>query len=104
MCGVSKHTPGPWHADTRALGLNLAVVSPASGTPVANLDFTFRSAGEVKANAHLIAAAPDLLAALRMFYPGPCPVCPGDCAGANPPVMSCPIQMAGDALRKAGIP
>ena len=29
-----------------------------------------------------------------------CPVCPGDCSSANPPVMSCPTQAAVWAFRK----
>lgn len=42
--------------------------------------------------------------ALRLFYPGPCPVCSGDCGSANPPVISCPMQTARDALALASSP
>jgi hypothetical protein len=59
---MSKHTPGPWHyaecqmgtpfVDTESVGDLLAAALP--------LD-------EEKANAHLIAAAPDLLAACEMW-------------------------------------
>jgi hypothetical protein len=44
----------------------------------------------------------EVLAALKMFYPNSgCPVCGGDCAGANPPVLYCPMRIAGAALAKA---
>lgn len=33
----------------------------------------------------------------RMQWYG-CPVCNGDCAGANPPVLSCPMQQCTQAL------
>jgi hypothetical protein len=31
--------------------------------------------------------------------PPPCPICSGDCAGANPPVMNCPVQRENDLKR-----
>lgn len=56
----TKHTPGPW------------VLSPsypyrtndAHGQFVADTSYTLRAEEEQEANAHLIAAAPDMLAAL----------------------------------------
>lgn len=33
----------------------------------------------------------DLSAALAVFQSYGCPICNGDCAGANPPVMCCPM-------------
>lgn len=45
------------------------------------------------------ARAERLEAALRLFYPGAgCPVCSGDCAAANPPVLVCPMREARAAL------
>lgn len=62
---LSAHTPGPWkvgpHGDTvEAHGDDLLCMYETNGAddPV-NLPF--------KANAHLIAAAPELLAALKLF-------------------------------------
>lgn len=59
---MSEHTPGPWRAETNGAGYwdirtrqrGIASIIPFPGTP--SLD---------KANARLIAAAPDLLEALR---------------------------------------
>ena len=39
-----------------------------------------------------------LRAALRLFYEAPCPICGGDCASANPPVIGCPMIEARKAL------
>lgn len=57
----TQHTPGPWVAEGGTFGLTGRVVSPkfiaraASNMPEA----------EAHANVHLIAAAPELLAALK---------------------------------------
>lgn len=40
--------------------------------------------------------------ALRTFESYGCPVCGGDCASANPPVMFCPMQAARVALSGSG--
>lgn len=45
-------------------------------------------------------AAPDLFEALRTLRDFGCPVCSGDCGSANPPVASCPMQIASAALAK----
>ncbi|SCY68759.1 hypothetical protein SAMN05660666_02474 [Novosphingobium aromaticivorans] len=39
-----------------------------------------------------------LVEALEVFRSFGCPVCNGDCSGANPPVMTCPMQMSWKAL------
>lgn len=41
----------------------------------------------------------EALITLRSFG---CPVCNGDCSAANPPVMSCPIQITEEALKEHG--
>jgi hypothetical protein len=56
---MSAHTPGPWVAETS--GLPLAVTTE-DGRHLATV---YPSRDEGRANARLIAAAPDLLAALR---------------------------------------
>ncbi len=71
---TSEHTPGPWTARTLDLGprkryeivplyndsdrRSVATVTPVAGTP----------AMDTTANARLIAAAPEMLAALRICY------------------------------------
>lgn len=42
----------------------------------------------------------ELVKALETFRDYGCPVCHGDCASANPPVNSCPMQMAKAALTR----
>jgi len=37
--------------------------------------------------------------ALRSFQSYGCPVCHGDCASANPPVLGCPMRLAQEALQ-----
>lgn len=56
---MSKHTPGPWMATG-------ARVDMGAGRVTAGLDWSFDvDPGEARANARLIAAAPDLLKALK---------------------------------------
>ena len=55
---MSKHTPGPW----RKCGFNVSV-DPKCYYLLKNDSHI--TAGELEANAHLIAAAPDLLEACR---------------------------------------
>ncbi len=61
-----KHTPGPWRAyqgeeTKRGRTRYYWAVAPAVGGRIAELDDPFPASDE--ANAHLIAAAPDLLVA-----------------------------------------
>ena len=51
-----KHTPGPWTQDRN-------VIEDAAGNEIARV--SYERSGYVQANARLIAAAPDLLEALR---------------------------------------
>lgn len=63
-----KHTPGPWEAgDGAGNGRKDHIYcDDATGSAVAtcHMDYVPRTRVEVEANARLIAAAPDLLAAL----------------------------------------
>lgn len=60
-----KHTPGPWVADK----YNYHWVEGSDGMSVAEIDTSYvRSKEENKANAQLIAAAPDFEVALKGVY------------------------------------
>ena len=74
MESIASHTPGPWAVDTRfhdsrSRGFIRAGLDPLPGAhvpvAVARACYMNRPLAEVEANARLIAAAPDLLAALR---------------------------------------
>lgn len=85
-----QFTPGPWSLHRRVKDDCLV---HANGYGVCDV----RS----EANAHLIAAAPELYEALVALRGYGCPVCNGDCASANPTVVGCPMQQASAALAKA---
>ncbi len=58
----TKHTPGPWKYDE-----TWALIHAEHGSEIAAVHAARGTRGEAQANAHLIAAAPDLLAALEAF-------------------------------------
>ena len=60
---MSAHTPGPWRAVPNAPGISDTVID--SGRMVVADVISRKSTDELRANARLIAAAPDLLEALR---------------------------------------
>ena len=60
---MSKHTPGPWSVDA----IETTLVRGPDRYPIADPERHFREITECEANARLIAAAPDLLAALKMM-------------------------------------
>ena len=57
----AQHTPGPWHVGMKPG----PIVYGPNGEQVASLVVPMLPEEENRANAHLIAAAPELLAALR---------------------------------------
>ena len=61
---MTARTPGPWHIGLRTAYAKCDVYGP-SGEPVALADAVFTDLATAQANARLIAAAPDLLAALQ---------------------------------------
>lgn len=61
----TKHTPGPWLVFTNPIGVGVCV--DASDVAHCSGFDSKRSRGEEEANARLIAAAPDMLAALKEF-------------------------------------
>lgn len=91
----AKHTPGPWewwdHLSGRPKGYDLAELFAA--VPRRRILKLYGGAGldalgkdpEQRANAHLIAAAPDLLEALEALVKNHCAlVDSGDCGNWNP--------------------
>lgn len=68
---MSQHTPGPWSINDWPQA-NTDIAIGAVGTPlIARIPLRHVSINEQKANARLIAAAPDLLAALLMVLDDP---------------------------------
>ena len=61
--GMEPHTPGPWLVFGRGL---ISVITKADKSIVAEV-VTHNDRPETKANARLIAAAPDMLAALQFL-------------------------------------
>ena len=64
----AKHTPGPWRLDNR--GTTYIVDKPGDGyitRDICRMDSSTMSAFHQEGNARLIAAAPDLLEALKMY-------------------------------------
>lgn len=62
MSNETQHTPGPWNArPTASLGPQWVVYPEADGPDIAII----YDHGNTEANAHLIAAAPELLEACR---------------------------------------
>jgi len=67
----ATHTPGPWHIDGTATGKDLDVYNWEGR--IAMIDTHTAELPEVmEANARLIAAAPNLLAALETLLEGAC--------------------------------
>ncbi len=69
---TAKHTPGPWHVDTdsrdgaRTVVLDHQCDAICDTLPGATEGDRIAARNEAEANARLIAAAPELLGALRL--------------------------------------
>src|SRR3546814_1174370 len=106
-----RSTPGPWKAVTDPFRFNTLSTVVGGGHAEKGLQSAMRAMivevggyahwQEQEANASLIAAAPDMLAALNTLKYAGCPQCSGDCGAANPPVLHCPTKVACDAILKA---
>ena len=59
----TRHTPGPWTMRAKDSGYSIT----GNGVSVARIDRTSATGPEQAANARLITASPDLLAALRAY-------------------------------------
>lgn len=64
---TTKHTPGPWVIGKH--DHDVVMVDTASGTAICDV---YGDSDDRPANAHLIAAAPDLLEALETLYRAVC--------------------------------
>jgi len=64
---MSNHTPGPWVAKESEFPKVINIHVNVEGSPIANVatDFNWRPKEEGKANAQLIAAAPEMYDALK---------------------------------------
>lgn len=62
---AASHTPGPWHVGVKTYHAGRDVYGP-KGESVAITDDVMTDIDEAKANARLIAAAPDLLEAAKL--------------------------------------
>lgn len=65
MTNETKHTPGPWKLDGAANTGDLDIVATTGRITMLDCEISEVSEDVLTANAHLIAAAPELLAALR---------------------------------------
>ena len=63
----AAHTPGPWNCNRSSASGYDIVCSENSPTDVCVISRRDKTTGEIDANARLIAAAPELLEALREF-------------------------------------
>ena len=61
----TQHTPGPWKLDGAANTGDLDIISPTGRIAMVDCEFSVETEDVLTANARLIAAAPDLLHALR---------------------------------------
>ena len=107
---LTKATPRPWYHE-RTNKVSSVIVGPddimtayigthrGSEVDISNAALIVEAVNAYDRHLALIAA---LTEALRQWYPHVgCPVCSGDCASANPPVIACPMLMARDALAEA---
>ena len=63
----TQHTPGPWKLDGAANTGDLDIISPTGRIAMLDCEFSEASEDVLTADARLIAAAPDLLHALRVI-------------------------------------
>ena len=61
----AQHTPGPWKLDGAANTNDLDIIAPTGRITMLDCEISEVSEDVLTANARLIAAAPELLAALR---------------------------------------
>ena len=98
---TAEHTPGPWSAEEWTSRARTTVLAPIEGVAggIVIADCGPSRSGycdsETEANARLIAAAPDMLEALKEF------VAYSECHCAEPECPPCAYCMAEQAIEKA---
>jgi len=102
---LSKHTPGPWYCGTfRPVGNRPGIdidAADSANIALCHYEKTEMTATETKANARLIASAPELLAALQAILNRYIDLAgSGDCGNWNPETEPQVIQ-ARAAIAKA---
>lgn len=99
-----NHTPGPWQVvastDRRSRGYIRRVGSVPGEMAVARV-MQGRCFGEQDANARIIAAAPDMLAALELICTNYCPACGCDQKNTKGCNWCATYQIGKAAIRKA---
>ena len=71
MSTNDKHTPGPWRRENRHIGYSVRGLKNVAWVPtISSSDGNHTGMAEAAANARLIAAAPEMLAALRKIAEG----------------------------------
>src|SRR5689334_19211469 len=70
---TTKHTPGPWHVEAEEWtdGQGILICCKDAGVALIDPDDEEGATPEDFANAHLIAAAPEMLEALKAFLRAP---------------------------------
>ena len=104
MSNDAKHTPGPWRLSENSDGTITIHATDEGGCRVAEVDTENVDDHSIAlADARLIAAAPDLLAALRPLVAEACHAgwASGDCFTVNRPRPHCTRCEAVAAVRKA---
>lgn len=97
-----KHTPGPWRLFMTTDGRKLIGIGESTGEGIADHGFgTWRSGEEQLANARLIAAAPDLLEALKTCLSTYVDLANSGDAGFWDPEKEAHVQAARAAIAKA---
>lgn len=103
---MSEHTPGPWAVNPALAQVDAFVLSPSQAPiPVCQMLWPTdeRSEAETEANARLVAAAPDILAALKEARKG-CQLLDDLCAcGADDDYVRDLLSTIDSALAKAGV-
>ena len=99
------HTPGPWSVDSSMISTGWVLVTKSNGDIVADIPPTVSIKMPALSNAHIIAAAPDMLEALEevmgeLDVEGlPCPLCGGSAASGHK--YNCLWHVVNAAIKKA---
>ena len=103
----TKHTPGPWTSENRSFQHDtfdgIPIIEAGTGYGIASawqVD-NIKASDTQRANAHLIAAAPDLLAALKVMLANEIALAESGDAGFWDPETTDHVKQARAAIAKA---